>query len=108
MLAERGLQRGQFVVMRDSLDRDDAAAFRLNRQDQARANRGTIDNDGAGTADAMLAAEMRPGQPQLLAQTVGEVGARLDLHLDGLAVDVETDAHQTDRGCAAAHNARST
>jgi hypothetical protein len=43
----------------------------------------------------MLAAKMSSGQPQPLAQAVGEVHPRLDLDGDGLAIDTEMHlAHQ--------------
>ena len=50
-----------------------------------------VDLHRAGTADAMLAADVRPGEQQGLAQEVGEVGARSDIGADGLAVDGQSD-----------------
>ena len=50
-----------------------------DRVGDAGARRLAVDLDGAGAADAMLAAEMRAGQQQMLAQEVGETAARLDL-----------------------------
>jgi hypothetical protein len=41
----------------------------------------------------MLTAEMGSGQPQHLAQAVGEVKARLDVDRDGITVDPETHPH---------------
>ena len=40
-----------------------------------------VDQHRAGAAHAVLAAEMRAGEPQLLAQEIGEVRARLDQRL---------------------------
>ena len=80
----------------------------LNRQHQAGADRGPIDNDRARAAHAMLAAEMSSGLPQGVAQAIGEMHARFDIDLDGLAVKLERHAHQAPRGCAALRKPRST
>ena len=93
MLAERRLQRRQVVVVRQALDRDDLGAFGLHREHQAGAHRLAVDQHGAGAADAVLAADMGAGQPQMMAQAIGERQARLDLDLDRLAVDFEFDRH---------------
>ena len=50
----------------------------------------SIDN-GAGAADAMLAADMRAGGAELMAQEIGQQHARLGLALDGLAVEREAN-----------------
>ena len=42
------------------------------------AHRGAVDQHRARAADAVLATEVRPGQPALLAQEVGERRARFD------------------------------
>ena len=41
----------------------------------------------------MLAAHMGAGEPQLMAQAVGQGQPRLDLDLDLFAVDLEADWH---------------
>jgi hypothetical protein len=41
----------------------------------------------------MLAAEMGSGQAQHVAQTIGEMEARLDVNCDGITVDPETHPH---------------
>ena len=108
VLAEGGLQRAQRVFARKALDGDDAAAFSLHRQHQTGADRGAVDDDRARAAGAMLAAEMGAGQPQHLAQAIGEVHARLDLDRDGLAVEPERHPHHALPFRAAARKPRST
>jgi hypothetical protein len=108
MLAEGGLQRGQGVVGRETLDGHDGAALGLHRQHQARADRFPIDNDRAGAAHAVLAAEMGSGLPQLVAQTIGQMHAGLDIDQGGLAVEPEIHLHHAPRFCAAARRPRST
>jgi hypothetical protein len=45
----------------------------------------------------MLTAEMGSRQPQHLAQAIRKVEARLDIDLDGLAVELEHDSHHAPR-----------
>src|SRR5207245_137815 len=84
------------------------AALRLDREHQAGADSGAVDDHGAGAAHAVLAADVGAGQPQRVTQAVGEAGARLEIDLDRLAIDGEGERHQTSPLCAAARNARST
>ena len=80
-----------------SLDRPSTVvtlrAFGLHREDEAGAHRLAVDQHGAGAADAVLAADVGAGQPQLVAQAVGERQARLDVDADLLAVDLEFGGH---------------
>jgi hypothetical protein len=89
VLAEGLLQRRQIVIVGQAFDRDDLRTFRLHGEDQAGAHRGTIHQHGAGAANAMLAADVGAGQPQLVAQAIDQRHARLDLDADLLAVDLE-------------------
>src|SRR5712675_2421814 len=108
MLTEGGLQRGQRVVRRETLDGDHAASLRLDRQHQAGADCGAVDDDRACPAHAMLAAEMGSGLPQLVAQAIREVHARLDIDRDRLAFKLEAYLHHTLRGCVALRRPRLT
>ncbi len=108
MLAEGGLQRRQGIIGRKTLDGNDRAAFGLNRQHQARADRLPLDDDGARAAHAMLAAEMGSGLPQHIAQAIGQVHARLDIDRDGVTVKQEIHPHHALRFHAAARRPRST
>jgi hypothetical protein len=57
---------------RQRLDRLDGTAARLHGEQQARAGAPTVDEHRARTADALLAAEVRPGQPEIVSQEVGQ------------------------------------
>jgi hypothetical protein len=108
MLAEGSLQGGQGLLARETLNRHHRAPFGLNREHEARLHRFAIDNDCARAAHPMFAAEMGPGQPQLVAQAIGEVHARLDLGRDGLAVELERHSHHAPCAWAAPRKPRST
>ena len=51
---------------------------RLHRKHQAGAHRLAVDDDGAGAADAVLAADMGAGLPAILADGVDQRAPRLD------------------------------
>src|SRR4051794_9282035 len=77
-LPEGPLHRGQGLGVRGQpLDRGDLRILHLDAQHQAGTNCLPVDEDGAGTADAVLAAEVCAGQPEVFAQGVGEGLARL-------------------------------
>ena len=71
--------------VRQTFDGADRAALGLHRKHQAGAHRLAVDNDGAGAADAVLAADMRAGLPAILADRVGQRAARLDRDRRGRA-----------------------
>ena len=75
LAAKRLLQRAPL----EPLDGLDLRAVGLNGKQQARSDGDAVEAHGAGTADAVLAADVRPGQPERVAQEVGEQEARLDL-----------------------------
>ena len=70
-----------------------AEPSRLHGKHQAGAHRDAVEQHGAGAADAVLAAGMRAGQRQLVAQAIEQRGARLDVERAVFAVDVEFNAH---------------
>src|SRR5262249_9835811 len=91
-LAERLLQHMQRAVgRRHALDGADIGAVRLHGEHGARLHRLAVEIDRAGAAVAGLAADMRTGEVELLAQEVDQQGARLDQRLDALAVHGERD-----------------
>jgi hypothetical protein len=64
----------------------DIRAVRLHGEHCARFDRFAVKIDATGTAVRGVAADMRAGQIQLLAQEVDKQRARLDKRLDRLAV----------------------
>ena len=61
----------------------------LHGERQAGARGDAVDLDRAGAADAVLAADMRAGRAQLMAQEIGQQHARLGLGLDRLPLSVK-------------------
>jgi len=91
-LAKRLLQRMQLARLGgEPLDRGELAAVKLHRKEQAGAHRVTIEQHGAGAADAVLAADVGTGEPELVAQEVAQQQARLDAALVQPAVDPDLD-----------------
>ena len=82
MLAEGFLQRREVGIVGQPFDGHDLGALGLHREHQAGAHRGAVDDDGAGAAHPVLAADMGPGQPQMVTQAVRQRQPRLDLDLD--------------------------
>src|SRR5207244_5571072 len=70
---------------REPLDRVDACAIRLHREREAGARGRAVDLNGASAAGAVLAADMRAGKSELVAQEIREQHARLGLAFDGAA-----------------------
>ena len=101
-----GAQFGHQRVVVEAFDGAHVGAVAGDREGDAGARRRAVDLQRAGAADALLAAEMGPGQALLLAQEVGKMRARLDVGSTGLAVDDQGDRrHARDRlaRCARAH-----
>src|SRR3954451_357314 len=78
-------------LRRKALDRADASAVGLHGEREAGARRYAIDLDGAGTAHAMLAADMGAGETETVAQEIGEQHAWFGVGLMRAAVDFQTD-----------------
>ncbi len=100
-LLERGLQVGDFAGIGQAFDGFDLGAVALHRQHQAAAHDLAVDANGAGAADAVLAADMAAGQRQILAQKIDQGLARLDAFNNLFAVDGERNVDGM-----AAHEAR--
>ena len=60
----------------EPFDRGDLVPDRGDREHQAGAHRAAVDQDRAGAADAVLAADVGAGQPEVVAQRVGQQPAR--------------------------------
>src|SRR5262245_44845132 len=67
---ERLLQRAERALDRESLNGGQLRAVDLGREHQARAGGGSVHEDGAGSADPVLAADVRAGQPEGVAEEV--------------------------------------
>src|SRR5207244_8172799 len=73
--------------VRQGLDCGDLVLPGLHREGEAGAHRHPVEEHGARPAYPMLAAHVRAGQPQLVAQEVAEQQAGFHLAGVGLAVD---------------------
>src|SRR5256885_16503484 len=78
MLDEGTLHRMQRVAVREPFDGTDLTSGGLHGKHQAGAHWLAVDKNGAGAADAVLAANMRAGLPAIIADRVGQRAARLD------------------------------
>jgi hypothetical protein len=76
------------------------ATIGLHRQQQAGSNRGSVEPDGAGAANAVLAADVCPGEPERVPKEVREQEPWLDLLTVGPAVDGELDGDHAARSQA--------
>ena len=65
--------------------------LRLHREHQAGAHRLAVEDDGAGAADAVLAADMRAGLAAVVADRIDQRLARLDADVVLAAVDRQRD-----------------
>lgn len=74
-----------------SLNRDDRCALDLRGEQQTRAHGATIDQDGAGATDAVLAPDMGSGLMQHMTQQIRDLHARLGLRRHAPAVEREFD-----------------
>src|SRR5262245_42499093 len=68
VLVERGLHRVELAALRQALDRGDLGALGLDREHRAGLDRLAVDVDGARAALAGIAADVRSGEPEVLAQ----------------------------------------
>jgi len=79
-LAQRGLNRGKLAVGAcDPFDGGDLLTVHLHREDEAGSDGLAVEQHRAGTAGAVLAAEMGGGQPAAVTQEVGQRLPRLDV-----------------------------
>src|SRR6185295_15707213 len=92
-------------VRREALDGLDRGTVGLHREQEARPDRRAVEADRVGAANTVLAADVGAGEPERVAQEVGEQEARLDL----LAVHPAVDGHlDRDHAATARASARAT
>lgn len=92
MPPERSLQgRERAVLARKTFDGAQLLALDLEGVGEAGPGGRAVDLDRAGAADAMLAADMGPGEAEAMAQEVDKQHPRLRLALDRFSVQGEAD-----------------
>ena len=98
LLPEGGLHRVELVTVREPLDGLDLGAVGLDGEHRARLDRPAVHVDGAGAALAGVAADVRAGEVEVLAERLDEQPSRLDVELSRGPIDDERDmfAHGPD------------
>ena len=97
---KRFLERGQRTGAGKRLDRIDTAPVRLHGEEAAAAHGDPVQEDRARAADAVLAADVRAGEPQAVAEEVGQQEPRLDGLAHRAAVHGELDLDHDARSIA--------
>ncbi len=93
MFGERALKRMQFAVLCKPFDRANMLSVRLNRKHQARAHRRIIDKNGAGSANTVLASDMRAGFSTLIANRINQRQPRLYTERVAFTIDNQRDVN---------------
>ncbi len=92
MIVHRLLQRMiSALFVRKAFNGRDFMISRLHGEHQAGTHGLAIEQDGAGAADPVLAADMGTGQRQIVAEEIAEQHARFDAALIFLAVHRKRD-----------------
>ena len=85
------LERVQVAVLGEAFDRFDLGPFGFDREDQAAVHRQAVHEHGARAAVAVVAAFLRAGQVQRIAEHLQEALPRLAEEFGGFAVDGRGD-----------------
>ena len=85
------LQHGELVAVGEAFHGANFLALRLHREHQAGPHRLVIDNNGAGTANAVLAADVGTGLAAIVPDRIDQRFACLDPDRIILPVDIEGD-----------------
>ena len=101
VLGEGALER-RLLVAGQALDRRDGGAVGLHREHRAALHRDTVEVHRAGTAAAGVAADVRAGEIEVVAQQVDEQSPRGHVSLEGHAVHRDGDDLARGR-CGHAH-----
>ena len=92
VVTKRLLHRAQSAIGRsESFDRTDRSTIDLRSQHETGPHRETIEQHRARTAGPLLASDVGAGQLHTVSEEVGQQQSRLDLGLDGFAIDVDRD-----------------
>ena len=94
LFQKRLLHLRQFAIFRQSFDRRDFAALRLDGEFLAGINRQVVHQHRAGAAGRAVATFLRAGQAGIIPQRVEQRHARLQHELECFAVDFERDGHR--------------
>src|SRR6516162_4822325 len=110
MLVKSLLQRVILVALGQALDRQQLSTLRLHREHQAGTRCFAVEQDRAGAAYPVLAADMGPGQPEILADKIDKQLAGLAAPLVALPVDGQSDfadlGHRVDLSSSRSHGLR--
>ena len=98
MRRESRPQLARDLVVVEAFYGGDFCVLASDGEGDARAYRHAVDEQRAGAADAVLAADMGAGQVVRLAQQVSEMRARLDVGAQHAAVDRQADLGHRRRG----------
>jgi hypothetical protein len=98
VLDERALHGVQLAAAAQALDGADLAALTGDRQGEAREDGPAVDDDRAGAAGALVAALLRTGQVEMLAEGVEETHPRFEV--DEVGDTVDRQGHGRPRGAA--------
>ena len=92
-LAERVLKMGESPALGQAFDRLDLRALGLDSEHQAATDEAAIHAHGARAAHTVLAADVRPHEPQLVAEEVDQVLPRLDVPRGRRSVHAQRHLH---------------
>jgi hypothetical protein len=81
------LQGIELTVRLEAFNSLDLTAVGLDTEDEAGPDRETVQQNGACTADAMLASQVRSRVTEIVTQHIGKGASRFDLDFMSLAVD---------------------
>ena len=96
-----------FRLFRQSFHGGDFLSIGLHREHQAGAHRLTVEQHGAGAAHAVLAADVRAGQFQMMSQEITEQQAGFHCTVVVLPVNAEADGDSGRFGFGMAFSHRS-
>jgi hypothetical protein len=96
VLGERLLNRMQRPAIREPLDRRHLDALEPHRKQRATLERATADQNGTRAALARIATDLRPRQPQIVAENMNEQRPRLHVEPRLLAVHTQPNPDQPD------------